>query len=246
VKKQEWRKALSSYERGLAYTQYLYTKDESVEKQKRELVTLLFLNKALACIKLNQYGDAFRSCDEALKLDNKCGKAYYRRALCFEMKGEYENAKKDLLMSMKYNPNDGGIREELEKVKVLVQKQEEKEKKKYSNLFEKLKKIEDEEDKEKKEEAKKKKKEEKELEKEEEKLLEKEEKELEKEEKELEKEEEEKKKEEKELEKEEEEKKEGEEKKKKGEEGEKRENEEGLKKEEEDNKKMDVVKEENE
>jgi tetratricopeptide (TPR) repeat protein len=139
VKIKQWELALTSYQRGLSYTQYLHSEDETIKKQQKELVLSLFLNKSLVCLKLEKYGDTFQACDEALRLDNDCGKAYYRRALCYEVRGEWENAKRDLYYAAVCCKNDKTIRDELEKVNKIIKKEEEKKKKQYSNLFDKLK-----------------------------------------------------------------------------------------------------------
>jgi peptidylprolyl isomerase len=140
VQKQEWDRALKCYERGLAYTQYLFTKSEDLKKKKLEVVIPLFLNKAYVCLKMSKYADVFLACEEVLRIDSGCGKAYYRRALCYEMKGEWKNAKRDLINAGRCNPNDKEIRNELEKVNLEIQKEETKEREIYSSLFEKLKK----------------------------------------------------------------------------------------------------------
>jgi tetratricopeptide (TPR) repeat protein len=143
VQKQEWDKALGLYERGLAYTQYLYTNNEELQKEKREVIISLFLNKAYVCLKLNKYSDVFLACDEVLRVDPNCSKAYYRRAVCFEMKKEWKNARQELIRAGQCNTTNKEIRDELEKVKIMIQKEEAQEKEIYSNLFEKLQKIEE-------------------------------------------------------------------------------------------------------
>lgn len=56
VKQQRWDDALHCYDRGLAYVQYLYSKNEAQMAKRKELHAQLQANKALCCIKLGKVG----------------------------------------------------------------------------------------------------------------------------------------------------------------------------------------------
>ena len=53
----------------------------------------------------NKYNDAIKFFSEAIKIDQKYTDAYYNRGLCYEMLGDFNNAKVDYNNAMRITPN---------------------------------------------------------------------------------------------------------------------------------------------
>ncbi|KAK2956191.1 putative Peptidyl-prolyl cis-trans isomerase FKBP62 [Blattamonas nauphoetae] len=138
VKDQAWSKARSEYERGIACVQYLFCPNDDLKQQHAALILALQLNKALCCIKLNDFNGAFTAANEAVNLDGNNAKALYRRGMAQRVLGQYERAKADLTRAISLAPNDKSIRDELQKVNEVEKKKLERERKIAKNMFAQL------------------------------------------------------------------------------------------------------------
>lgn len=93
------------------------------------------LNKAFCHLKLKQWRDAIKSCDEALKLDSHEAKAFFRKAVALRMLGQDADAKKCILQAKRLDPNDPGIDRELTLVEWQWDQRKKREKKVFGLLF---------------------------------------------------------------------------------------------------------------
>lgn len=82
-----------------------------------ELELACRLNAALCHIKLEQWTEAVDAAGEAVRMDGKSAKAYFRRGVASAGAGQDEAAARDLLAAAKLAPQDTGIRRELADVK---------------------------------------------------------------------------------------------------------------------------------
>jgi hypothetical protein len=64
-------------------------------EEARQLHAVLLSNRALVCLKLSRWDFAVRDCDEALALDPRLYKAYYRRAYALKELGRLDDALAD-------------------------------------------------------------------------------------------------------------------------------------------------------
>ena len=100
----------------------------------RDVKLSLYLNLALAYIKLEKLDNAMQSCDDALKLDSKNTKALYRRASVFYQKRKFDDAMRDLVMAEKESPGNKDVK----KLRGLVDQQLIKQKNKEKAMAQKM------------------------------------------------------------------------------------------------------------
>ena len=67
---------------------------------------ILYTNRAIACIRLNQLQQAMFDCNKALSLDSTCMKAYLRRGMIHYKYGRYEEAIHDFEICCKEEPKN--------------------------------------------------------------------------------------------------------------------------------------------
>jgi tetratricopeptide (TPR) repeat protein len=133
--KKQYQMAAYEYSQGVTLLQenikdfdLTFVDDDDEEEQideKRILQTQylvpLFLNLGAAHFESGSYDYAIASCDDALKLDVKNVKAYYRRAKASFAKGSIIDAKRDIEKALSFSPNH---KELLELQKIISDKKE--------------------------------------------------------------------------------------------------------------------------
>ena len=75
--------------------------------------SILYSNRAMAYIKLEQYGQAILDADASIALDSSYVKAYYRRGSASYALGKLKQAKKDFKAVAKLKPKDRDARAKL-------------------------------------------------------------------------------------------------------------------------------------
>jgi choline-sulfatase len=98
------------YTKALQYCAELVDSDPAAEEKAKDVKLSLFLNLALAYIKLDMFDDAMLPCDDALKLDTTNVKALYRRATVLYQKHKFDDAIKDLDDAGRLAPEDKAVR----------------------------------------------------------------------------------------------------------------------------------------
>lgn len=86
-------------------------------RRGQELELACRLNAALCLIKLEQWTEAVDAAGEAVRMDSKSAKAYFRRGVARAGAGQDEAAASDLRTAAKLAPTDKAIRRELAAVK---------------------------------------------------------------------------------------------------------------------------------
>ncbi|KAH7825477.1 putative peptidyl-prolyl cis-trans isomerase [Monocercomonoides exilis] len=148
-KEGNWKSARDEYETGLCYIDYLKPKDEELKQPLLEARIALHLNKCLCYLKMEKphLKRAKEEAEEVLKLDSSNAKALFRRSLVYRRKGDLKMARADLESALKSAPKDNSIRSELESVIKQQANIAAKQKKVYAGLFEKLRSMEENEEK---------------------------------------------------------------------------------------------------
>jgi len=129
-----YRHAAARYAKALTHCSKFFDLSPDEERRVNETKLSLHLNLALSYIKLEKLDNAYKSCDEALKLDGKSVKALYRRATVRYQKRKFEDAVRDLKEAEALAPEDKAVR----KLRVLVDKQMAKQKKKEKAMAKKM------------------------------------------------------------------------------------------------------------
>lgn len=101
----------------------------------RKVLVSLYLNSAACYLKLKDNQSALEDCAEVLELDKENVKALYRHAQANIGLKDYEEAKKSLLNAFKIAPEDKAVKNELIRVKKLVEEKKQKEKQFYAKMF---------------------------------------------------------------------------------------------------------------
>ncbi|XP_045203479.2 peptidyl-prolyl cis-trans isomerase D-like [Mercenaria mercenaria] len=139
-KEKDFLKARSKYSKALRYLEKLDEADVDIEDDKTkdiENTHLIPLNLNLAACKLQlkDYDGAVENCEEVLSLSAENVKALFRKGQALINLKDWEKAENALKKAVDLEPNDKGIRRELEKAKKAMQEEKVKEKQMYARMF---------------------------------------------------------------------------------------------------------------
>jgi tetratricopeptide (TPR) repeat protein len=130
-----YRMAAARYHKALTHAAKFFDLGPDDQTEVNNLKLSINLNIAQCYLKMENWDQAIRYADESLVLSPTSAKALFRRAAAFESKKDLEKAHEDLKKAVEYAPDDKGIQKALDKVKKLIQKETEKEKKMWSKAF---------------------------------------------------------------------------------------------------------------
>jgi len=128
-KAQKFDEAKKQYESGVEYLQ------DDNSKEGRDLLHVLHLNLAAVCTKTADFKQAITHATKALDINMHSAKAYFRRAQAQAGFGEFEEAENDLKLALEIEPNDNGIKTELQNVRAKNKANKAKAKKAFANMF---------------------------------------------------------------------------------------------------------------
>ncbi|KAJ0405661.1 hypothetical protein ATCC90586_004464 [Pythium insidiosum] len=123
------------YIKALGHTAKFFDLTPADEDEVKQLKLSLHLNLAQCYLKLEQWPKAIANCGDALALDAANPKALYRRALAFEKEKNLEAAAADVRAALASAPEDKAILKLDERLKLLLKRQLDKEKKMWSRAF---------------------------------------------------------------------------------------------------------------
>jgi tetratricopeptide (TPR) repeat protein len=129
-----YKHAAARYAKALSHCSKFFDLSPTQEEETREVKLSLYLNLALAYIKLEKLDNAMQSCDDALKIDSKNTKALYRRASVFYQKRKFDDAMRDLVKAEKESPGNKDVK----KLRGLVDQQLIKQKNKEKAMAQKM------------------------------------------------------------------------------------------------------------
>jgi molecular chaperone DnaK (HSP70) len=129
-----YKHAAARYAKALSHCSKFFDLSPAQEEELRDVKLSLYLNLALAYIKLEKLDNAMQSCDDALKLDSKNTKALYRRASVFYQKRKFDDAMRDLVKAEKESPGNKDVK----KLRGLVDQQLIKQKNKEKAMAQKM------------------------------------------------------------------------------------------------------------
>lgn len=137
--------ARRKYRKAERYYNYLYNGAENLERcsefeaDDRQQMDAFMLNNctnmAAVELKLENYENAKYCCNEAIRLNPKCSKAYYRRGQAHTNLNDYESAIDDLKVALKLVPDNKQILNELAHVQQLQFKYNRSQMNSLKNLF---------------------------------------------------------------------------------------------------------------
>ena len=115
LKKGELAEALAAYSQGIdIITSPDFTR--RTEKDVKEVVIPMYLNKALCCLQLNMLPECIECCTCVIELDRNNAKALFRRGVARMENRDFGGAKRDLLSAQFVEPKDTAIRDKLKEL----------------------------------------------------------------------------------------------------------------------------------
>ena len=132
-----YRPAAARYHKSLTHASKFFDLSPDDEQEVKAVKLSLYLNLAQCYIKLENYDNVIRNCDEALSIEPNNAKALFRRATAYETKKDWDKALEDLKKAALANPDDKAIPKAEERIKRMVAKEKAKDKKIWGNAFSK-------------------------------------------------------------------------------------------------------------
>jgi tetratricopeptide (TPR) repeat protein len=129
-----YRHAAARYVKALTHCGKFFDLSPVEEKEVMETKLSLYLNVALAYIKLEKLDNAYQYCNDALSLDTNNVKALYRRASVLYQKRKFDDAMRDCVEAENLAPDDKAVK----KLKALLEQQIAKQKKKEKAMAKKM------------------------------------------------------------------------------------------------------------
>lgn len=132
-------KARKKYSKALRYIEHYKEESELESDEEKEMdktnTLSLYLNLAACKLQLKHYEDCVEDCDKALEIDEQNCKALFRKGQAFVNMKAWDKATECLQKAVSVEPNDKGIRRELEKAKKGQEADLMKEKQMYAKMF---------------------------------------------------------------------------------------------------------------
>eukprot|EP01133_Synstelium_polycarpum_P001373 gene1373-1576_t len=120
---EKYKMAMKYYIRGIwllgepRYTLALVDKEARV---LRETLIVLYLNLATCNIKLLDGRRALTNCEKVMEMGGSSAKFYFRMGQAYTLNKQYDSAKRCLVQAIRIEPNDVKLRDELERIKLLL------------------------------------------------------------------------------------------------------------------------------
>ncbi|XP_043664793.1 FK506-binding protein 59 isoform X1 [Vespula pensylvanica] len=130
--------AIKMYKKVLDFLRYDKNFENELKAESDSLLLSTHLNLALCYLKTDQNVEAKDACSEALKLDPRNEKAYFRRGQAYLALASPEIAIKDFEEVLKIEPKNVAASKQIIVCNNLIKKQLAKEKKLYANMFDKF------------------------------------------------------------------------------------------------------------
>lgn len=111
-------------------------KKENIQEEKIQSLTIsCLLNRAFCQIKLGDHAGAVADCNKVLDVDDKNVKALYRKGQAYMNMKDFDQAMVGFQAAAKLEPNDKSIKNEMARLKKLMEEHRNKEKQIYSKMF---------------------------------------------------------------------------------------------------------------
>jgi len=127
--------AVLRWTQALAYFESIWDLIDDQKKEISEIKLPCYLNLAACYLKLKKYEKTRDNCSEALKIETENVKALFRRGQALYYLKDFDEAKKDLLLAGKLEPNNSEVKKILKLVTDQLSAQKEKEKTIYGKMF---------------------------------------------------------------------------------------------------------------
>ena len=131
-----WKQAASRYHKALQHCQKFFDITKDDEAEIKAIKITLYLNLASCYIKLQFWEQVLNNCNDAISLDAKNPKAFFRRASYYENKKEWEKAMDDMKTCQKLSEvPDVNVTKGIDRIKKEIQKENDTAKKTWGRAF---------------------------------------------------------------------------------------------------------------
>jgi len=130
-----YKQAAIRYTKALQNCTKFFDLSADDEKEVNEIKVKLHLNIAMCFLKLKNNHKVINNCTDALGIEKDNVKALFRRATAYYNEKKIKEAKTDLKIAMKINPDDKAIKKLNAKIDLIIKKQKAKEKKMAQRMF---------------------------------------------------------------------------------------------------------------
>lgn len=138
-KEKQFEKAKKKYSKALRYIEHFKDEADLEEDEEKDIdqnqTLSLYLNLAACKLQLKDFENSVEDCDKALEIDEENCKALFRKGQALVNMKDWEKAKECLQQAVSVEPNDKGIRRELERAKKGKEADLMKEKQMYAKMF---------------------------------------------------------------------------------------------------------------
>ncbi|KAJ3414121.1 hypothetical protein HDV05_007065 [Chytridiales sp. JEL 0842] len=131
----KYAEAAKAYSDAVSKLTYTWGADPHELETINSLKSSLYSNLAAAYLKVGDLMDAVQACENALEVDRKLVKVWFRLGQAKAGLAMFEQAVENLTTAMELDPSDASIPKEIEKVKKMEKDLAEKEKKMYKAMF---------------------------------------------------------------------------------------------------------------
>jgi len=149
----KFERASKKYKKAVGYIDSDYSMTDEQKAKAKTLKSPCYLNLAACKLKSKQWKDAIENCNKALEQEPNNAKALFRRGQAYNELDEWESSKNDLTLALKNAPKSAEIKKELDKLQRKIKSHNDREKKRFKNMFQRMSALEEKEIKEKQEEA---------------------------------------------------------------------------------------------
>ncbi|XP_053574790.1 peptidyl-prolyl cis-trans isomerase FKBP4 [Bombina bombina] len=137
-KEGRYRQAVNQYKKIMSWLEHESGLSPEEDSKAKSLILAASLNLAACFLKLVEQRAALEHCQKALELDPVNEKGLFRRAEAYMAVNELELAREDFLKVLQQYPNNKAARVQLGQCQQRIRQQQEKERKIYANMFQRL------------------------------------------------------------------------------------------------------------
>eukprot|EP00850_Spirogloea_muscicola_P008586 SM000046S16367 [mRNA] locus=s46:281774:287440:+ [translate_table: standard] len=143
----KFSRASKKYSKAMKFVEYDSQFSDEEKKQSKALKLSCYLNDAACRLKLKDYNEAVKLCCKAVDLESQNVKALFRRAQGYVGTQDYDLAELDLKKALEIDPENRDVKLEMKELKRRQVEQNKKEAKIFGNMFSRLSKLEERENK---------------------------------------------------------------------------------------------------
>ncbi|KAJ6905994.1 SQUINT family protein [Populus alba x Populus x berolinensis] len=137
-KKQDYKMALKKYRKALRYLDICWEKegiDEEKSSALRKAKSQIFTNSAASKLKLGDLKGALVDTDFAIRDGENNAKALFRQGQAYMALNDVDAAAESFKKALQLEPNDAGIKRELNAARKKINERRDREKKQYEKMF---------------------------------------------------------------------------------------------------------------